>query len=80
MNVLGFEWAGFFEGPVENAVRVAVAVSGEKAAAMLPEPGPDSLAVGLGQIQARQLAAREELEPAFAMDSRQSRKLWGDLK
>jgi hypothetical protein len=37
----------------------------EEATAMLPEPWPDALAVGLGNVQAVQCGAREELKPPF---------------
>ena len=39
----------------------------EEAAAMLPEPGPDSLAVGLRYVQPGQRLAGKELESAFGV-------------
>lgn len=48
-----------------------MAVSGEEATAMFPEPGPDAFAVGTGEAQFGDGVAREEFKTAFAMWSRQ---------
>ncbi len=55
-------------------------VSGEKAPTVLPKPWPDSLPIGLGQLQPAQLLTREELEPTFAMIGWQIRELGFDFK
>ena len=57
----------FFEGPGVGAVGVAMAMGGEEAAAVLPEPGPDLFAVGLGNLQRGDFFAREKLETPFGM-------------
>jgi hypothetical protein len=52
---------------------MAMAMRGEEAAAVLPEPGPNALPVRLWYIQPRQGFTREELKAPFAMRGRQSR-------
>ena len=71
---------GGFEGPVVAAVGVAVAVGGEEAAAMGPEPGPDLFAIGLGDVQAGQGGAGEKREPALGMVRGQSGQAGLDFK
>ena len=46
-------------------------MGGKKAAAMLPEPGPDLLAIGLGDFQRGQRRPREKLKPSFGVWRRQ---------
>ena len=48
-----------------------MAVRGEEAAAILPEPRPDAFAVGLRNVQAVERGAREELKAAFAHPRRE---------
>ena len=43
-----------------------MAVRGEEAAAMLPEPRPKTFAVGLWNVQSVQRGAREEMKASFA--------------
>lgn len=47
---------------------MTVAVGGEEAAAVLPEPGPDFFPVGLRELQTVQRGAREELKATLGMD------------
>jgi hypothetical protein len=44
---------------------MTMAMRGEEAAAMLPEPRPDFFMIRLWQFQIIQRLAREELKPAF---------------
>lgn len=48
-----------------------MAVCGEEAAAIFPEPRPDAFAVGLWDVQAVERGAWEELEAAFAHGRRE---------
>jgi len=48
---------------------------GEKAVPVPPKPGPDPLAVGLGQLHCLQGFAGKELKPAFPVRRREHRKL-----
>ena len=57
-----------------------MAVRGEEAAAMLPEPRPDAFAIRLGQLQVFQRFAREEIKPALRMDRRERLKFRLHLK
>lgn len=52
-----------------------MAVCGEEAAAMLPEPRPDVFAIRLRQLQIIQRLARKELKPAFLVDGRKRLQL-----
>lgn len=47
---------------------MAVAMRGEEAVAMLPEPGPEFFTVGLREFESVQSTAREELKSAFGMN------------
>src|ERR1039457_4744695 len=62
---------GLFERPVVAPVGMAMAVRGEKSAAMPPEPGPDLFPVGLRQLQTLERGAGEELKTAFGVAGRQ---------
>lgn len=57
-----------------------MAVRGKEAAAILPEPGPDALAVRLWDVQAIQRGAREELKSTFAHGRRELLQLWFQLE
>lgn len=57
-----------------------MAMRGEEAAAMLPEPRPDAFAVGLRNVQVVQRGAREELKATFAHRRREVFKLRFQLK
>src|ERR1035437_6270478 len=61
----------FFQCPLVPPVGVAMAVRREKAAAKLPEPRPDLLAVGLRNFQTGNLFAREKFKASFRMNRRQ---------
>ena len=71
---------GGFEGPVVAAVGVAVAVGGEEAAAMRPEPGPDLFAIGLGDVEAGEGGRGEECEAALGMVRGQGGQAGFDFK
>lgn len=47
-------------------------MSGEKSVPMLPKPIPNPFAVGLGQLQRRNLFTRKKLEAPFAMSRREN--------
>src|ERR1019366_1762464 len=61
----------FFERPLVAPIRVAMAVRRKKAAAKLPEPRPDLLAVGLRNFQIKNLFTREEFKTAFRVNRRE---------
>jgi len=54
---------------------MTMAMGGEEAAAMPPEPRPDFFAVRLRNFQTSQSLTRKKLEPPFAMGRRQRRQL-----
>src|ERR1035437_391560 len=66
--------AGFFQCPFVPPVGMTVAMCGEKAAAMLPEPGPNALPIRLWYLQSRQGFARKILKASLAMRGRQGRQ------
>ena len=68
LNVFLFR---LFQRPVIPPVRMAMAVRSEEAAAELPEPRPDLLAVGLRNLQAGDFFAREKFKPPFRVNWRQ---------
>jgi len=57
-----------------------MAVRGEESTAMLPEPRPDFLAVGLRQFQLVQRHARKELKAAFGVNGRKHFQFWLHLE
>ena len=59
---------------------MTMAMRGEEAAAMLPEPWPDFFAICLRQFQIVQRLACEELKPAFLVDGRKRLQLWLHLE
>ena len=59
---------------------MAMAMRREKAAAKLPEPRPDLLAIRLRDMNRVNRRAREELEPPFAARLRQRRQLLPHLE
>src|SRR5579883_1423334 len=69
-----------FQCPVVSPVVLIPAVRREKAAAVLPKPGPDAFTVRLRQFQGHQFLAPDKLKPAFAMRRREGIELWFDLK
>ena len=59
---------------------MTVAVGGEEAAAVFPEPRPDLFLIGLGDFQTRERFTREEMEAAFAVDGWKSFQLFLHFK
>src|SRR5208282_288887 len=57
----------FFQRPIIPSVRMAMAMRRKKTAAMLPKPGPDLLAVGLGNFKRGQSLPRKKMKPPFDM-------------
>src|SRR3989442_11318167 len=57
----------FLDGPDVAAIRVAMAMRGEKSATMLPEQGPDLFMVRLGQWKRIEFVPAKEAELAFAV-------------
>ena len=60
----------FLDKPFLAAVRVAMAVRGEKPAAVSEKQRPDLLAVGFGQAEAREVGQWNELEAALPVGLR----------
>ena len=65
-----------FQRPIVPSIRVAMAMCGEESRSMLPEPGPDLLAVRLRQFKSVQSGAREEMKSALGVYGRKDLHLW----
>src|SRR5882672_764282 len=70
----------FFHRPGVASILVAMAMRGEKAAAVTPEQRPELFPVGLRHFQRAQFAAEEETKNPFAMFRRQYPQFWFHLK
>src|SRR5262245_58591107 len=70
----------FFQRPVVAAIGMAMAMRGEKAAAMAPEQRPDLLAIGLRQRQLLQRSGGKEFEAPFRVRRRPMRESLFHLK
>jgi len=80
LHAFGFALPAFFQRPVVAAVGVTVAMRGEKAAAKLPEPGPEALAVGLGNFEAGNSFAREEGKAALGVRRGEGFQFYADFE
>jgi len=63
--------AGFLGRPLEVVALEAVAVPGEKAAAMLQEQGPKFIAVGARHVESGHFGVIKKTESALAAGRRQ---------
>ena len=65
----------FFEDPIHFAFFVVMAMRSKEAAAMFPEPGPDTFAIGFGDSQICNLFLAKELKVALrALDIEPSKE------
>src|SRR5437867_13218339 len=71
---------GFFDGPGVASIGRAMAVRGEKAAAMFPEQRPELLAIGLRNRKRIEFGPGEKREAPLAMRRRQRLEVRLDLE